>query len=1236
MIRNLLLKSILLLFLIQYFDAKAQTVRIEIRAQGTMNENNCIGDVRDTDCGDCSGGPDPVITTRFYIGAITGAGFNINPGNCGSWQWFNGSNSIFTADVAYGSTIGIQLGGYEDDGGTVTVCLPNDGDCWAYNNPNCGSNGVPITNNCPYSWTGNYNTSIENCSSDGSTNDYNVAWNYRYYFVSGYSGGSINGADATICINTDPSGALTSSSPTQCWVTRNWQQNINGAGWTNVGTGATYDPPVATASGYVQYRCEYGYYVNFSGSLGYAYSNIRTYTVSPLSVLGTIPVGSPIVMCDHAGNFPSACVTGNVGTVDWYWGTGAMATPTNYWSTTACSPTCCFPVNPGTGGANKIGWRVTSGACPTVTSGNIIIDNRNAPAATSLTTSQNNYCANLAPANLTLTANFPFGANTTTNVLSNSGTTIEFYSGNCGPPGTLLGTFTPTGVSPSSGTLTITAPTTTTTYFARAVSSCETGACASVTVNVTPAPTFGTVANGDETLCVGGDPNNITLSTAPTGGAGTYNYQWYRIAGVGAACPTGTSTAGWTSVASGASYDPPAGILTSTTYAVTVDPTGTPDCAPATWAASCRKLTVIPQPVLPTLGTATPTNGTSICQGQVTNAVINAGSGGSGATDTYEYSINGGGAWAPYSSGTNIITTTATTSVQIRVSRSAGTALGCNAVGPTVIATWPVYPQPVAPVLNVATPVNGTTICQGENVSATITPGSGGTGAADTYEYSINGGGAWNPYSSGTNIVTTTATTSVQIRVRRSAGTGTGCNAIANTVIVTWPVDLPPTAAASSLLYTCDATANLTATGITSGATIGWQYVSGPVNPTGTSTANPLLITYTSAGTAVYNLLVSKGACNNINVATVNLVMPTVSGVNIASTASCGYCVITDGNTRTFYNSSGQIIGKIEDDGLITPAQLSQTEMCTRINGSVQTVTDNLLNQQPYLQRQWTITPANNTNAKITLYFTNAELLALQAAANSTVYQFSGYDLWITKYPGGTNGVFTSPATLNGVNVPAVFSAYGSNHKVEFEVSSYSTFYIHPSLFPFAALPVELTSFTGWNQGAVNQLNWITASEKNTQKFEVEKRTSVASWTTVGEKAAAGNSNRALSYDFSDNNPVLGNNYYRLKIIDFDGTFSYSNIVNIAIDEVVVNSFVNVYPNPTNRELNVEIQATSIYETKVAAYDVLGKKVFDKTVTVSKGLNKLQLDVAAFAKGTYVLQFADTTGKIHTTKFVKE
>ena len=101
---------------------------------------------------------------------------------------------------------------------------------------------------------------------------------------------------------------------------------------------------------------------------------------------------------------------------------------------------------------------------------------------------------------------------------------------------------------------------------------------------------------------------------------------------------------------------------------------------------------------LPTLNTATPVNGTTVCiESTIPNATIHAGSGGSyGASDLLEYSINNGGTWAPYTSGADINLSGASGNVLIQVSRSGG-SYGCSGIGPSNVVTWPVAPTPAAP-----------------------------------------------------------------------------------------------------------------------------------------------------------------------------------------------------------------------------------------------------------------------------------------------------------------------------------------------------------------------------------------------------------------------------------------------------------------------------------------------------------------------------------------------------------
>jgi subtilisin-like proprotein convertase family protein len=490
-----------------------------------------------------------------------------------------------------------------------------------------------------------------------------------------------------------------------------------------------------------------------------------------------------------------------------------------------------------------------------------------------------------------------------------------------------------------------------------------------------------------------------------------------------------------------------------------------------------------------------------------------------------------------------------------------------------------------------------------------------------------------------------------------------------NTVNITVRPALDPSSAAVNLascqLNSTAPYADLTANAAPSGAQGTWAVTTAPGTVTSPNANNTQVTGLSNTGatsTLSWSLSYTSGlACTvaktGINIKPLNLAttLNSVSLQNDGAASStgtpaqtryaCRTCSVKDGNTYTYYDAIGKIIATIVDT-TSNAADLGSTEVCIGYDytpptapnsGNVKTITDNFGRTQPYLPRSWTIKPAAGSDATVTLYFTADELSALQSRASTTPYAFSGLDLAVTKYPGGTgNGQFIAPKTAGGVFTPSVFGNYNSDYKVTFDVNSFSTFYVHPQMYPFAPLPVELVSFTGYNDKDKNVLNWATASELNSNRFEIEKSIDGSNWQYIGMQKAAGTTNSPTNYTFYDNMPVMGNNYYRLKIVDNDASYEYSNIINIQNDRVNVNEFSRVYPNPTSGNLNVEIQSTANFETNVIAYDLVGKKIYDQTTSIAKGLNTLQIDFSNFASGVYVLQFSDVTGNIRTTKFVKE
>lgn len=153
-------------------------------------------------------------------------------------------------------------------------------------------------------------------------------------------------------------------------------------------------------------------------------------------------------------------------------------------------------------------------------------------------------------------------------------------------------TWTPqTGLNSTTGASVIATPTTTTSYI---VSSSINGCTSTATIQITVLPqvNFGTLQNVNDVFEVSGDPSPIVFSTLPSGSSGQFSYQWYYKPGINSA-PTGQSTTGWIAItgATTNTYDPPVQSQ-PITFAVQVDPIGTQDCAPATWASGIRQVTI--------------------------------------------------------------------------------------------------------------------------------------------------------------------------------------------------------------------------------------------------------------------------------------------------------------------------------------------------------------------------------------------------------------------------------------------------------------------------------------------------------------------------------------------------------------------------------------------------------------------------------------------------------------------
>lgn len=168
-------------------------------------------------------------------------------------------------------------------------------------------------------------------------------------------------------------------------------------------------------------------------------------------------------------------------------------------------------------------------------------------------------------------------------------------------------------------------------------------------------------------------------------------------------------------------------------------------------------------------------------------------------------------------------------------------------------------------------------------------------------------------------------------------------------------------------------------------------------------------------------------------------------------------------------------------------------------------------------------------------------------------------------------------------------------------------------------LPLTLTAFTAIRANTKALLQWTTAQEIQTDRFIIEKSTDGTSYVAIGTVQAAGNSVADLDYTFTDFTPVNGVNYYRFKMVDIDGKYTYSEIRTVRFEHAGL--VVTIYPNPVKDGI-VYIN-TSVPCSRMELRDITGKMI--KTVNVNGIRNSLSL--SGLPTGTYILSVETTKGK---------
>ncbi len=183
-------------------------------------------------------------------------------------------------------------------------------------------------------------------------------------------------------------------------------------------------------------------------------------------------------------------------------------------------------------------------------------------------------------------------------------------------------------------------------------------------------------------------------------------------------------------------------------------------------------------------------------------------------------------------------------------------------------------------------------------------------------------------------------------------------------------------------------------------------------------------------------------------------------------------------------------------------------------------------------------------------------------------------------------------------------------------------------------VPVELTSFAALVSGKSVLLSWTTATELNNSGFDIERKSASTGWQKIAFVQGNGTTTQPKSYSFSDRNLVDGKYSYRLKQVDYDGTYEYSKVVEVSIVSAVVNQFElsQNYPNPFNPTTTISFTLPDAGNVKLSVYNLLGQEVqILVNGFMESGSHSVNFDASNLNSGIYLYKL-EANGFTQTRK----
>jgi hypothetical protein len=344
-----------------------------------------------------------------------------------------------------------------------------------------------------------------------------------------------------------------------------------------------------------------------------------------------------------------------------------------------------------------------------------------------------------------------------------------------------------------------------------------------------------------------------------------------------------------------------------------------------------------------------------------------------------------------------------------------------------------------------------------------------------------------------------------------------------------------------------------------------------------------------------------------------------------------------NGSAWVDFVNGGKLIASVNPNG--------QNLGSTDVQAYIHTGAVRVNSQQYYHNRNITIKPATVNladSATVRFYFLDTETEALINATGcgGCSKPTTAYQLGVTKYSDAVNvnenGTLADNLTGDWLfinSAKAVKVPFDRGYYAEFKVKDFSEFWLNNGGPNNQSLPAELVSFTATKKSNKDVLTeWIIASENNTARYEVEVSRGNEEYrqnrfAKIGEVASNGNATTEQRYQFTDQeNNKSGVRYYRLKMVDQDGRYTYSLIKPVVFNEEIK---WQVYPNPSSGVFGLAYQVTAGETVGMKVYDVNGKQVQYSRVAASGFVQKHEINLSGkqFVPGVYLLEVTVGTEK---------